>query len=172
MGRVFRTWGAGRAAPLPVAAVASASALLGLGRPPVRDPPPPPGRQARAGLGSRGRWVCGPLPRPPEPSGPCGRGPSARQGGLRAAGLPAEPQRLRGKAFQDGCLSTTPPFWGESLRDAYWEPPGRPGRKGYGHQPRPGGCLAHGARAGPTAGAGAPGTQSWSRWTGRTKSPR
>lgn len=43
----------------------------GSGAPPhVRDPPPPPGRQARAGLGSRGRRVCSPLPRPPEPSGP------------------------------------------------------------------------------------------------------
>lgn len=129
------------------------------------------GRRER-GWGAGAGGCAAPSPGHPSPRAPCGRGPSARQGGLRAAGLPAEPQRLRGKDFRDGCLSTTPPFWGESLRDAYWEPPGRPGRKGYGHQPRPGGCLAHGARAGPTAGAGAPGTQSWSRRMGRTKSPR
>lgn len=174
MGRVFRTWGAGRAAPLPVAAVASASAPLGLGRPPPTSGThhlPLEGRRER-GWGAGAGGCAAPSPGHPSPRAPCGRGPSARQGGLRAAGLPAEPQRLRGKDFRDGCLSTTPPFWGESLRDAYWEPPGRPGRKGYGHQPHPGGCLAHGARAGPTAGAGAPGTQSWSRRMGRTKSPR
>ena len=142
MGRVFRTWGAGRAAPLPVAAVASASAPLGLGRPPPRPgPTTSPWKAGESGAGEPGQEGVQPPPQATRALGPpVGEDPAP---GREGSELPDSLQSPRGSGGKTSEMAASPPPH-PSGEKAFVTPTGSPraalGERGTGISPALGGA--------------------------------